>query len=320
MPPSASALLASPVRLPVTLPSTLPVRLPATLPVRLAETVLAEKLPEASRITMRLGVLVLVALLAAATPSEMLAEVWPPTVETTVAPWVPMTSPASRPVKPEDVPLMLPIRLPVMLPPETTRPPLMFAPPLVMVRPAVPVIGAVEFKVMSLLIWASVSEPTVMFAAFRPVRLPPLPLNVAAVTLPDVETLMALLRSVPRMVPSRILAEVMVLLPITVASCVPVTSPLRPPEKLTAFVALATVPVTLAPVRLVKPAPLPLRLPAAIVPLVVMLMAASRSAPAIVPSRILPLVTASLASMAVVMPRLVTLKVLPIKDRPEPAR
>ena len=59
----------------------------------------ALKLPEASRWTIVFGVLVLVAALAAVTPLATLAADCPPTVETTVAFWVPVTSPASDPEK-----------------------------------------------------------------------------------------------------------------------------------------------------------------------------------------------------------------------------
>ena len=315
------------------LPNRLPVTSPVTLPARFAVIVPAVKLPEPSRITIRFETLVLVALLAALAPVAMLPAVWPPTKLTTVPPWVPVTSPASVPVKPAAVPevlpvtlpVTLPIRLPVMLPPETTRPPAMLAPPLLMFKPAEPVIRVFEFKVMLLSIWPSLREPTVMLAALRPVRLPPLPLKALASTVPVVEMLMLPARSAPTMLPSRILAEFTALLPITVAPWVPITSPTSGPLKLMALVALvalvarATAPMTLPPVRLTSAAPSPLKLAAVMLLVVLMVMPLFRSAPVIVPSRILPEVTASFARSPVVMPRAETLKVVPASERPVPA-
>ena len=63
----------------------LPVRLPVTLPTRLAVMVPAEKLPDASRFTIVLAVLAFVAELAALVPDATLAADWPPTKLTTVA-------------------------------------------------------------------------------------------------------------------------------------------------------------------------------------------------------------------------------------------
>src|SRR5471030_1180433 len=69
------------------------------LPARLPVMVPAEKLPEASRLTISLAVLALAAALAATAPPATLAADWPPTVATTVEPCDPVTSPASEPEK-----------------------------------------------------------------------------------------------------------------------------------------------------------------------------------------------------------------------------
>ena len=71
----------------------------AALPVRFAVMVPAEKLPLASRATMVLAVFALVAALALVAPWATFAALTPPTWETTVAVWLPVTSPASAPVK-----------------------------------------------------------------------------------------------------------------------------------------------------------------------------------------------------------------------------
>jgi hypothetical protein len=59
----------------------------------------AEKLPEESRFTIVLAVLLFVALFAAVVAVATLAAVWPPTLLTAVADCVPVTSPSSEPVK-----------------------------------------------------------------------------------------------------------------------------------------------------------------------------------------------------------------------------
>jgi hypothetical protein len=59
----------------------------------------AAKLPEASLLTIVEAVFALVAALARFAPEATLVEVTPPTVETTVADWVPVTSPDSEPEK-----------------------------------------------------------------------------------------------------------------------------------------------------------------------------------------------------------------------------
>jgi len=61
-----------------TFPDAVPVKAPVIVP--------AEKLPEASRLTIVLGVLALVAALAAVVAEATLAAVCPPTVDTTVTP------------------------------------------------------------------------------------------------------------------------------------------------------------------------------------------------------------------------------------------
>ena len=96
---------------------------PEPLPLTLSTvTAPAEKLPEASRFTMAFAVLALVAALAVTVPAATLAEDWPPTLETTVAPWVPVTSPDSGSEKPPAVvavaalPVTLPVTFPVRFP------------------------------------------------------------------------------------------------------------------------------------------------------------------------------------------------------------
>lgn len=69
------------------------------LPDKLAVIVPAEKLPEASLLTMVEMVFKFVAAFARFAPEATFAAVTPPTVETTVADWVPVTSPESEPVK-----------------------------------------------------------------------------------------------------------------------------------------------------------------------------------------------------------------------------
>lgn len=71
----------------------------AALPLRSAVIVPAEKLPEASRLTMVLAVLLFVAALAAPAPLATLAALAPPILLTTVADCVPVTSPESVPLK-----------------------------------------------------------------------------------------------------------------------------------------------------------------------------------------------------------------------------
>lgn len=83
-----AALPAGCVKVPVIVSpalSTLSEALPVTLPIKAAVIVPAEKLPEASRLTIVLAVLALVAALAATVAVATLAAVWPPTVLTTVA-------------------------------------------------------------------------------------------------------------------------------------------------------------------------------------------------------------------------------------------
>jgi len=69
------------------------------LPLKLAVIVPALKLPDASRLTIVLAVLLLVAAFARTVAEATFAAVCPPTVETTVAPCVPVTSPVNDPVK-----------------------------------------------------------------------------------------------------------------------------------------------------------------------------------------------------------------------------
>src|SRR5580658_7827348 len=76
-----------------------PVRFEPLPAKELAVIVPAEKLPVASRLTSVPGVLAVVAPLAALAPLATLPAVTPPTLDTTVAPCVPVTSPESGPVK-----------------------------------------------------------------------------------------------------------------------------------------------------------------------------------------------------------------------------
>ena len=81
----------------------------------------ALKLPDPSRLTMVLTVLLLVAAFAAFAPDATFAAVTPPTVLTTVAPCVPVTSPDNDPVKLVEEPAVvavvaLPFKLAVIVP------------------------------------------------------------------------------------------------------------------------------------------------------------------------------------------------------------
>lgn len=90
------------------------------LPVRLAVMVPAEKLPEESLLTIVEAVLVLTAAFASNSAECTSAAAEPPTDETTVAPWVPVTSPTKEPLKlvAELAVVALPDRLAVMVPAE----------------------------------------------------------------------------------------------------------------------------------------------------------------------------------------------------------
>src|SRR5579863_3545275 len=110
---------------PVTSPSKDPEKLVAVvavvaLPLKLAVIVPAEKLPDASRYTMVLGVLAFVAAFANTAPDATFAAVCPPTVLTTVAPCVPVTSPSKDPEKLVAVVAVvaLPLKLAVIVPAE----------------------------------------------------------------------------------------------------------------------------------------------------------------------------------------------------------
>jgi hypothetical protein len=69
------------------------------LPFKFAVIVLAEKLPDASRLTIVLAVFAFVAALASTVAAATFAAVCPPTALTTVALCVPVTSPDNDPVK-----------------------------------------------------------------------------------------------------------------------------------------------------------------------------------------------------------------------------
>jgi hypothetical protein len=85
------------VTVPVTLVA-LPVTVPVTFPVRLAVMVPAEKLPEASRLTMVEAVLALVAAVVSLTEVAILAAVLDPTVATVGLGKLPLKSPPAAPV------------------------------------------------------------------------------------------------------------------------------------------------------------------------------------------------------------------------------
>ena len=70
------------------------------LPLKLVAVIApAEKLPIPSRFTIVFAVFTLVAALAATAPLATAAAVWPPTLDTSVAPCVPVTFPANGPEK-----------------------------------------------------------------------------------------------------------------------------------------------------------------------------------------------------------------------------
>ncbi len=135
-PPTCETTVAAWV--PVTSPESVPVKLVAVvavvavvadvavvaLPNKLPVISPATKLPPASRLTIVFAVFEDVAALARIVAAFTFAAVDPPTVETTVAPCVPVTSPASAPVKLVDVAAVvadvavvaLPNKLPVISP------------------------------------------------------------------------------------------------------------------------------------------------------------------------------------------------------------
>jgi hypothetical protein len=89
-------------------------------PDKLAVMVPALKLPDASLFTIVETVFALVAALARFAPDATFAAVTPPTVETTVADWVPVTSPAREPEKFVEVVAVVafPDKVAVMVPAE----------------------------------------------------------------------------------------------------------------------------------------------------------------------------------------------------------
>ena len=108
------------VCVPVTSPDRLPEKLVA-LPERVAVMVPAEKLPDASLLTMVDAVLVEVAALAAMVAVFTADAVDPPTVATTVAPWVPVTSPEREPEKLVAVPVRFAVIVPAEKLPDASR-------------------------------------------------------------------------------------------------------------------------------------------------------------------------------------------------------
>lgn len=113
---------------PVTSPDKEPEKLAAVpavvadvaFPLKLAVMVPAEKLPEASLRTTVEAELALVAELASETPEATLAADCPPTEETTVADWVPVTFPERDPEKltAKVALLAVPVKLAVTVPAE----------------------------------------------------------------------------------------------------------------------------------------------------------------------------------------------------------
>lgn len=120
--------------MPVTSPDSVPVKFVVdavevaksavvALPFKEAVIVPAEKFPEASLLTIVDAVLRDVELFARVTPEATLEDDIPPTVETTVALWIPVTSPEREPEKLVDVieeveEVAFPLREAVMVPAE----------------------------------------------------------------------------------------------------------------------------------------------------------------------------------------------------------
>jgi len=148
----------SPAKLPLKLVAVVAVVAVVALPLSAAVIVPAEKLPEASRLTMVLAVLALVAALAAVVAEATLEAVCPPTVATTVAPCVPVTSPAKLPLKLVDVVAVvaLPLSAAVIVPaeklPEASR--------LTMVLAVLALVAALA-AVVAEATFAAVCPPTV---------------------------------------------------------------------------------------------------------------------------------------------------------------
>ena len=74
----------------------------------------AMKSPLASRLTIALAVLASVAAFASTVAELTFAAVDPPTVDTTVAPWVPVTSPIRLPLKLVAVPAVVAVVAPAL--------------------------------------------------------------------------------------------------------------------------------------------------------------------------------------------------------------
>jgi hypothetical protein len=146
------------------------------VPVKFAVIVPAAKLPDASLFIIVDAVFASVAALAKIAPAATLAAAAPPTLDTCVAPCVPVTSPASEPVNdpaevavdafPVRVPVTLPVKLAVIVPavklPEPSR--------LTIVDAVLTLVAALA-RISALWILAAVDAPTVAIDGFG--KLPP---------------------------------------------------------------------------------------------------------------------------------------------------
>ncbi len=243
----------------------------AAFPARLPAIVPAMKFPDASRRTIVFGAFALVAVFAIDAPPATLAALWPPTLPTMVAPWVPVTSPARPAVKLVADPAVVAV-VAVVASPERAA---VIVPAVRLPAPSrrTMVFGAfafvAEFAAMApLATFAAGSLPTfaTTVAACDPVTSPPsVPVNVVdeladvalparsavivpAAKFPDVSRrtiVLAVLASVAAFAAVAPAATFAALWPpmfaSTVALCVPVTSPPRLPVKLAAVVAVVAV-------------------------------------------------------------------------------
>src|SRR5579863_7563997 len=240
------------------------------LPVKLAIIVLAEKLPDASRATIVLGVSRLVAAFAKTVAAATFVAVCPPTVLTTDALCVPVTSPVNEPEKLVAVVAVvaLPLKLAVMVPaeklPDASRftmalAALRFVAALARTAPAATFEAVCPPTVLTTValcvpVTSPVSEPEKLVAVVAVVALPlRLAVIVLAEKLPEASRFtiaLALSRFVAALARTAPEATFAAVCPptvlTTVAPCVPVTSPSKDPEKLVAVVAVVALPLKLA--------------------------------------------------------------------------
>jgi hypothetical protein len=229
-------------------------------------TIPAAKLPDASRLTIVLAVSRLVAAFASIVAAATFAAVCPPTMLTTVAPCVPVTSPVSDPVKFVELVAVvavvaLPLKFAVIVPaaklPDPSR---------TTISPAMLLLEIVA-KLAFVIVAAVISAFTIKELETAPVELlckTPAVVNgviVNVLLITSSVTLTTPAEKPPEELRSTIVLGVSALVAAlartvaaatfaalcpptkltTVALCVPVTSPLKDPVKLVAFVAVVAV-------------------------------------------------------------------------------